>query len=137
MTDYFPRREFKDKLGLSEPAVRVLEKIATFIDTQADLEAAQTAIANQGDAIDAANTDISALNTAVNSLDARIDAYDALAPFVRKNQAARPSYSAYGGQTVSGSYVQAEAQATDDGLKALATAFATLLTRLDTVDLLT
>jgi hypothetical protein len=137
MSDYFPRREFKDKLGLSEPAVRVLEKIALFIDTQADLAAAQTAIANQGDAIDAANTDITALNSAVNALDARIDAYDALAPFVRKNQAARPSYSAYAGQTMGAAYDQTKAQTNDDAVKALATAFATLLTRLDTVDLLT
>lgn len=134
--DYFPRSEFQ-RLGFSEPAIRVLEKIAEFIQTQSDLAAAQQAIANQGDAIDEANTDITALNAAVNGLDNRIDAYDALAPFVRQNQAARPSYTTYAGQTVSVGYVQAEAQATDDAVKALATSYATLLTRLDTVNLLT
>jgi hypothetical protein len=133
---YFPRQEFA-RLGFSEPAIRVLEKVAEFIDTQADLAAAQAAIANQGDAIDAANTDITAANAAINALDGRIDAYDVLAPFVRQNQAARPSYTAYTGQTASAAYVQAEAQATDDAVKALGTAFSTLLTRLDTVNLLT
>lgn len=136
MKDYFPRTEFQ-RIGLSEVAIRALEKIAEFVQAQTELAAAQDAIADQGDAIDAANTDITALNTAVNALDVRIDAYDALAPFVRQNQAARPSYTPYAGQNVSAAYVEAEAQATDDAVKALATAFDTLLTRLDTVNLLT
>lgn len=135
--DWFPRNELRDKLGLSEPAVRALEKIAEFIEAQADIEAAQTAIASQGDAIDAANTDIVAANAAINTLDGRIDAYDALAPFVRQNQAARVTFTPYAGQTVSAGYVQAEAQATDDAVKALATVVDTLQTRLDTVNLLT
>jgi hypothetical protein len=135
--DWFPRNELKSKLGLSEPAVRILEKIALFIDAQADIAAAQDDLIAQGDAIDDANTDITALNGAVNTLDGRIDAYDALAPFVRQNQAANPAYSTYAGQTVSVGYVQAEAQATDDAVKALATSYATLLTSLDTVNLLT
>jgi hypothetical protein len=135
--DWFPRNELRDKLGLSEPAVRALEKIAEFIEAQADIEAAQTAIAEQGDLIDAANTDIVAANAAINALDGRIDAYDALAPFVRQNQAARVTFTPYAGQTVSAGYVQAEAQATDDAVKALATVVDTLQTRLDTVNLLT
>jgi hypothetical protein len=135
--DWFPRNELRDKLGLSEPAVRALEKIAEFIEAQADIEAAQTAIASQGDLIDAANTDIVAANAAINTLDGRIDAYDALAPFVRQNQAARVTFTPYAGQTVSAGYVQAEAQATDDAVKALATVVDTLQTRLDTVNLLT
>ncbi len=133
---YFPRQEFQ-KLGFSEPAIRVLEKVAEFVDAQNDLAAAQAAIIDNGDAIDAANTDITAANAAINALDVRIDAYDALAPFVRQNQAANPAYSAYAGQNVSAAYVEAEAQATDDAVLALGTAFATLLTRLDTVNLLT
>lgn len=134
---YFPRNELKEKLGLSEPALLFLQKLSEFIDTQTELAEAQVVIADQGDAIDDANTDITALNGAVNTLDGRIDAYDLLAPFVRENQAANPAYSTYAGQTVSVGYVQAEAQATDDAVKALATSYATLLTRLDTVNLLT
>lgn len=124
-------------MGFSEVAIRTLEKIADFIDTQADVAAAQATIASQGDAIDDANADITVANAAINALDGRIDAYDALAPFVRQDQAARPSYTAYTGQDVSAGYVEAEAQATDDAVVALATAFNTLLTRLDTVNLLT
>lgn len=123
--------------GFSEPMVRTFQKLAEFVDAQTRIAEAEALAATQGDAIDAANTDIAAANSAINALDGRIDAYDALAPFVRQNQAARPSYTAYAGQTVSNPPTQAEMQALDDAVKALATAFATLLTRLDTVDLLT
>ncbi len=133
---YLDERELR-AVGLSEPMIRTLRKLAEFVETQEELAAAQAAIIDNGDAIDAANTDITAANSAINALDTRIDAYDALAPFVRQNQAANPAYSAYAGQDVSAAYVEAEAQATDDAIKALATAFATLLTRLDTVNLLT
>lgn len=133
---YLNERELR-AAGLSEPTIRTLRVLTEFVEAQTALDAAAAAIAVNGDAIDAANTDILALNTAVNTLDGRIDAYDALAPFVQQNQAANPVYAAYAGQTVSAGYVQAEAQATDNAIKALATAFATLLTRLDTVNLLT
>jgi hypothetical protein len=123
--------------GVSEVNIRTIRELTAFVDTQNQLAEAQDELADQGDAIDDANTDITALNGAVNTLDGRIDAYDALAPFVRQNQAANPAYSTYAGQTVSVGYVQAEAQATDDAVKALATSYATLLTRLDTVNLLT
>lgn len=136
MRDYFPRAEFQ-RIGLSEVAIRALEKIADFVQTQQELAAAQADIVANGDAIDAANTDITAANAAINALDARIDAYDALDPFVRQDQAARPSYTAYAGQNVSVGYVEAEVQQIDDKLVLLSTAFDTLLTRLDTVNLLT
>lgn len=123
--------------GVSEENIRTLRSLTAFVDTQNQLAEAQVEIADQGDAIDAANTDIAAANAAINALDVRIDAYDALAPFVRQNQAARPSYTPYAGQDVSAGYVEAEAQATDDAVLALSTAFDTLLTRLDTVNLLT
>lgn len=136
MKDYFPRQEFQ-QAGLSEVAIRALEKVVEFVQTQQDLQAAQAAIVTQGDAIDEANTDITAANVAINALDGRIDAYDALAPFVRQDQAARPSYSAYAGQTVSDPPTAAQMQALDDAVVSLGTAFSTLLTRLDTVNLLT
>lgn len=126
MADYFPRQEFQ-RLGFSEPAIRVLEKIADFITAQQDIAAAQAAITNQGAAIDANNTSISALNTAVNDLDGRIDAYDALAPFVRQDQEAAPSFA---GQTISASPTQGEVQNIDDAL-------ALLITRLQTANVLT
>ena len=133
---YFPRAELK-ALGLSEPAVLFLQKLNTYIDTQAELEAAQATIATQGDAIDAANTDITAANTAINALDTRIDAYDALAPFVRQDQAARPAHTPFAGVTASNPPTQAEVQAISDALVSQSTTIATLLTRLDTVNLLT
>lgn len=133
---YMDERELR-AVGLSEPMIRTLRKLAEFVQTQEELAAAQAAIVVNGDAIDAANTDITAANAAINALDVRIDAYDALAPFVRQDQAARPSYTPYAGQNVSVGYVEAEAQATDDAVTALSTAFNTLLTQLDTVNLLT
>ena len=106
-------------MGFSEPAIRVLEKIADFITAQQNIEAAQAAIASQGDAIDAANTDISAANDAINVLDGRIDAYDALAPFVQQDSAAAPSFA---GQTISASPTQTEVQNIDDAVAGLITA---------------
>jgi hypothetical protein len=123
--------------GVSETNIRTLRRLTAFVIQQEALAEAQDEIADQGDAIDDANTDITALNTAVNTLDSRIDAYDLLAPFVRQNQAANPAYTPYAGQDVSAAYVEAEAQATDDAVVALSTAFDTLLDRLDTVNLLT
>ena len=123
--------------GVSEVNIRTLRSLTAFVDTQNQLADAQTELAAQGDAIDDANADITVANAAINALDGRIDAYDALAPFVRQNQAARPSYTPYAGQTISVLYTQTEAQATDDAVLALSTAFDTLLTRLDTVNLLT
>lgn len=115
--------------GVNRENIATLRTLTNFANTQIALQAAQ-------DDIDANATDIAGLAANDVALDARIDAYDALAPFVRQNQAARPSYTPYAGQTVSVGYVQAEAQATDDALKAISTAFDTLLTRLHTVNLL-
>lgn len=133
---YFPRQEFQ-RLGFSEPAIRVLEKVAEFVDAQADIAAAQEDIATQGDAIDDANTDITAANAAINALDVRIDAYDALAPFVRQNQAARPAHTPFAGVTASNPPTQAEVQAISDALVSQSTTIAGLLTATDTVNLLT
>jgi hypothetical protein len=133
---YFNDEECR-RAGFSGPMIETLRRLAEFVETQTALAEAQAELADQGDAIDDANTDIATANTAINALDSRIDAYDALAPFVRQNQAANPVYIAYAGQNVSAAYVEGEAQATDDAVKALAAAFATLLTRLDTVNLLT
>lgn len=133
---YLDERKLRE-IGFDEPMIRTLRKLTEFVEAQEAIEANEAELAAQGDAIDDANTDITAANAAINALDARIDAYDALAPFVRQNQAARPAYTPYAGQNVSVGYVEAEAQATDDAVLALSTAFDTLLTRLDTVNLLT
>jgi hypothetical protein len=133
---FLDERELRSA-GIGEPTIRTLRKLTEFVEAQEAITAAEAELAAQGDAIDDANTDIATANLAINALDSRIDAYDLLAPFVRENQAANPAYSTYAGQTVSVGYVQAEAQATDDAVKALATSYATLLTRLDTVNLLT
>ena len=133
---YLNERQLRD-VGLDEPMIRTLRKLTEFVEAQEAIAAAEATIATQGDAIDEANTDIAAANAAINTLDGRIDAYDALAPFVQQDQAARPSYTPYAGQTVSNPPTQAEVQALDDAVEALSTAFDTLLTRLDTVNLLT
>jgi hypothetical protein len=104
---YLDERKLRT-IGFDEAMIRTLRKLTEFVEAQEALEEAQADLADQGDAIDDANTDIAANNAAINA-----------------------------GQTVSVGYVQAEAQATDDAIKALATSYATLLTRLDTVNLLT
>ena len=131
--DYFPRQEFQ-RLGFSEPAIRILEKLAEFINAQADIAAAQVVIASQGDAIDEANTDITAANAAINVLDGRLDtaeadiaALEAAGPYVVQDGAAAPSFT---GQTITNPPTQAEVQNIDDAL-------ALLITRLQTANVLT
>ena len=62
---------------------------------------------------------------------------DADGRYVRQNQTTAPVYSAYGGQTVSAAYIQAEAQATDNAVKAVSAALASLVTKLQTINVLT
>ncbi|MGX7895469.1 hypothetical protein [Tsuneonella sp. HG222] len=139
---FLDERELR-QVGVGEANMRTLRALTAFINTQnelaaaqAELEAAQGDIADQGDAIDAANTDIAAANAAINALDARLDAYDAL-DFVEQDQAARPSHTPFAGVTASNPPTQGEVQAISDGLVSQSTTIATLLTRLDTVNLLT
>jgi hypothetical protein len=144
--DYFPRTEFQ-RLGMSEVAIRALEKIADFVQAQQELMAAQEDIVTNADAIDLANTDITAANVAINALDARIDAYDALDPFVRQDQTAawadptgtlaRTTFAAYAGQTVTNPPTQAEVQAIDDHLKVISQRFAAAITDLRTINAFT
>jgi hypothetical protein len=115
---FLDERNLRDA-GLNEATIRTFRKLTEFVDTQTQLAAAQQTIVTQGDAIDDANTDIATANAAINVLDGRIDAYDVLAPFVRQDQAAAPSFS---GQTITNPPTQAEVQAIDDALAALITA---------------
>lgn len=124
-------------IGLDEPTIRTLRVLTEFVEAQEALEEAQTELEAQGDAIDDANTDITAANAAINALDARIDAYDALAPFVRQNQAARPAHTPFTGVTASNPPTQAEVQSISDALVSQSTTIAGLLTATDTVNLLT
>jgi hypothetical protein len=133
---YLDERKLRE-IGLDEPMIRTLRKLTEFVEAQEALEAAQADIADQGDAIDDANTDILANNAAINALDTRIDAYDALAPFVRQNQAARPAHTPFAGVTASNPPTQAEVQSISDALASQSTTIAGLLTATDTVNLLT
>jgi len=106
--------------GLSERNIRTLRTIAAFVDLQTQVSDAQNAI-------DTAATDIAGLVANDEALQAQIDAMSAAAP----------SFTAYAGQTVSAGYVQAEAQATDDAVKALAVSHGALITALQTAGVLT
>lgn len=57
--------------------------------------------------------------------------------YVRQDQAAAPAFTPYAGQDVSAAYVEAEAQATDDAVKALALVVDQLKTALQTANVLT
>ena len=128
LRDFFPEIELQ-QMGFSPQAIAFFRKQANVTDTLTRLSETEASLTTQGDAIDAANTDITALNTAVNGLDTRIDAYDALAPFVRQDQttawsaatgtAARTALASYAGQVVSNPPTQAEMQALDDAAKAI------------------
>lgn len=113
--------------GVSEQNIRTMRVLTAFVEEQQALEAAQAAIATQGDAIDAANTSITAANDAINSLDGRVDTLEAAGPYVEQDQAAAPAFT---GQTITNPPTQAEVQAIDDAL-------ALLITRLQTVNVLT
>jgi alkylhydroperoxidase family enzyme len=128
MPSYFPRQEFKN-LGLSEAAVRVLEQLAEFVDTQNALAAAEADIAALDTTVVALDGTLATAEAAIVALDARIDAYDALDPFVRQDQGAawaaatgteaRTALASYAGQVVSNPPTQAEMQALDDAVKAI------------------
>lgn len=115
MADYFPRQEFQ-KAGLSEVAIRALERVARFVETQEALEAAQANLTAQGDAIDSANVSIQAANDAINALDTRIDTLEAAGPYVEQDTEAAPVYA---GQTITDPPTAAEVQAINDALVSL------------------
>lgn len=62
---------------------------------------------------------------------------DADARYVGRDGAAAPAYSAYGGQTVGAAYAQAQAQTTDDAVKAASAAVVALITELRAIHALT
>lgn len=112
--DYFPRAEFQ-KLGFSEPAIRVLEKIANFADL-----VSQTAIIDD---------DLTTIALLAISTEARVDALEAAGPYVEQDvglawaaatgTASRATYATFAGQTISVVPTTAEVQAIDDHVVAL------------------
>lgn len=123
-------------IGLSEPTIATFRKLTEFVEAQEALAATQGAL-------NAAEVDIATLTTAVNAnttknttQDGRLDTLEAAGPYVEQDGAAAPAYTAYAGQDVSAAYVEAEAQATDDAVAALATVVETLITRLQTANVL-
>ena len=133
---YLDERNLRS-LGMTDPNVRTLRALMEFVDTQQQLAAAQATLSTQGDAIDAANTSIATANDAINANDARLDAIEALQPFVRQDQAAAPSFTAFAGQTISDPPTQAEVQAIDDAVAAVGSALEDLITALQSAEVLT
>lgn len=130
--------------GWSEPMIRTFQTMAEFVSVQSELEQAQTDITDNAVSIaelsattNTLSSDVSGNSSAISSLDSRLDAYDALAPFVRQGQSAAPAYTPYVGQDASAAYVEVEAQATDDAVVALGAAVGSLITALQTANVLT
>lgn len=126
---FLDERELR-AMGMTERNIRTFRTLAEYVQTQQDLAAAQADI-------DANAADIAALTANDVALDTRLDALEANAPYVSQDSQASPAYSAYAGQTVSAGYVQAEAQATDDAVKAASIALDTLIDRLVAANVLT
>lgn len=139
------------RLGMGEPNIATLRKLVAQANVQAQIDAANEGIdANASSIAELAANDTALQGQIENQgnqiddlqdgsavLSGRIDAYDALAPFVRQDQSAAPVYTPYAGQTVSVLYTQAEAQATDDAVKALGVAVDALITALQAANVLT
>lgn len=84
MADYFPRSEFQ-KLGLSEPALRILEKLAILADTVSRITDAEGDLATLEDQIVVLDEAIEDANLSLESLDARIDDQEnGNGPYVKK-----------------------------------------------------
>ncbi len=106
---YFPRAEFQ-KLGFSEPAIRVLEKIAGFAD-----------LVTQTDGINEDLTDVVLLAI---TTEIRVDALEAAGPYVEQDvgpawaaatgTAARSTFATFTGQMITNPPTQVEVQAIDD-----------------------
>jgi hypothetical protein len=62
------------------------------------------------------------------------DAYDLAGTKVTQDQVSAPSYSAYGGQTISNPPTQAEVQTLDDATTAIATALHSVISKLQTAN---
>jgi len=58
---------------------------------------------------------------------------DADGRYVRQGQTSQPSYSSYGGQTISNPPTQAQVQATDDAVKAASAAIASIISKLHSI----
>jgi septal ring factor EnvC (AmiA/AmiB activator) len=105
--------------------------IADLTAAQADIVTTQTDLAATQADLAVAVADIAAAQAAITGITTDLTGY------VLKDQAAAPAYSAYAGQTVSNPPTQAEVQSLDDAVTALATAFVSLKTALQTADVLT
>lgn len=120
----------------------VVEQIETsvneIIEAQAAAAAADAAAAAAQGTADGAQTTADGAATDAQTAQATADSALALATTaVQQDQAAAPVYSAYAGQTVSAVYVQAEAQATDDAVKAASDALVSLIAALQAANVLT
>jgi hypothetical protein len=143
---YLDERELQ-RIGLSEPNIRTIRKLAEFVDTQTRLAEAEEAAEALDATVVALDGSVAAVEAAVLALDARIDAYDALDPFVRQDQTAawadstgtgsRATFATFAGQAVSNPPTQAEAQAIDDHLVIISRRLGQLINDLRTVSVLT
>lgn len=134
---FFSEQECRN-VGFSEPMIRTLKQLADFVNTQAELVAAQAAIAATDATVVTLDGTIAAADAAITVLDSRVDAYDALAPFVRQDQGpawtapaatvSRGALAAYTAPTISNPPTQGEVQAIATQLAAVTGAVAGVIT---------
>jgi hypothetical protein len=125
---YLDERDLQ-RVGISEPNIRTIRKLAEFVDTQTRLAEAEAEAAVLDATVTALDGTVAAAEAAIVALDLRIDAYDALAPFVRQDQgaawvvasgtAARTTFATYSSPDISAAYVEAEVQAIADHVQIL------------------
>jgi hypothetical protein len=136
---FFSDQECRD-VGFSEPMIRTLKQLATFVDTVNRVTAAEGAVVAVQDSVDAVAEDVEDQALSLASLDTRIDHFEALEPFVRQDQGAawtapaatvsRAAVPAYVAPTITNPPTQAEVQAIATQLAALTSAVAGIVTDL-------
>lgn len=134
---FFSDQECRD-VGFSEPMIRTLKQVASFVDAFTRLVEAEGSIEAQQTAVDAITEEQETQNLSLTSLDTRVDHFESLEPFVRQDQgaawtassgtASRAAYASYAAAVISNPPTQAEVQAVANALQAASQALVALIT---------
>lgn len=121
-------------IGFDQAMIATLRKLSEFVALVDRQTATAEDVEDAGASIVALQA---AMTTAQGDIDDLEDGTTVIPTYVQKDQQTAPSFTPYAGQDVSAAYVEAEAQATDDAVAALASTVDDLITALQAADVLT